>query len=150
MTLKPVEILLVEDCEDDIQFLEETFAFSRVSNAIHVARDGADAIRYLRKEGKHRKAQTPNLILLDINLPEKNGFEVLREISADPRLRNIPVVVLTGSDREEDEDRSFLEGACAYITKPMDFDKLFHALKFSPFFWSLVTKHPSAPSAEPA
>lgn len=146
MNTRPAEILLVEDNEDDVVYFEETLIASKFVNTIHVVKDGEEALDYVRRTGKHKDAPMPSLILLDIKLPKKGGFEVLQELSADPRLRQIPVIMLTVSTREEDEYKSFLEGACGYIRKPVSFEKLFRALKLRPFFWSLLTSQPAVPA----
>ncbi|KAA3663262.1 MAG: response regulator [Chloroflexi bacterium] len=137
-----LEILLVEDNEDDVIMTMEAFANARISNDIHVVKDGDEAMSYLLQKGKYKDEAYPALILLDINLPKKNGMELLQEIKADSSLRHIPIIMLTTSDREEDVVRSFSNGACSYITKPVGFsDFVDVAQKFS-LYWALVTHTP--------
>ncbi len=137
-----LDILLVEDNEDDVIMTMEAFADAGISNDIHVVRDGEEALSFLHQKGKFVDAHHPGLILLDINLPRKNGMELLEEIKADATLRHIPIIMLTTSDREEDIVRSFSIGACSYITKPAGFkDFVDVAQKFS-LYWALVTHIP--------
>ncbi len=144
MNTKPMQILLVEDNEDDILLEEEAIADAKLVNLMCVVRDGEEAMAYLRRQGKYQNAEMPGLILLDINMPKKNGFEVLNEIKADPALMHIPVVMLTTSDSEADIVKSYAKGACSYITKPMDFDKLRDVVRQFALYWALVTRIPSA------
>ena len=143
MNTEPMEILLVEDNEDDILLEQEAIADAKLVNLMYVVRDGDEAIAYLRRLGKYQNAQVPGLILLDINMPRKNGFEVLNEIKADPALMHIPVVMLTTSDSEADIVRSYAKGACSYITKPMDFDKFRDVVKQFALYWALVARIPA-------
>ena len=113
MNAHPMEILLVEDNEDDILLEQEALADVKLVNLMSVVRDGEEAMAYLRRQGQYRHAKLPGLILLDINMPKKNGFEVLKEIKADPELRHIPVVMLTTSDNERDIVKSYAKGACS-------------------------------------
>jgi CheY-like chemotaxis protein len=138
-----MEILLVEDNEDDIVLEQEALAEAKLVNLMFVVRDGEEAMAFLRREGKYQNAQMPGLILLDINMPKKNGFEVLNEVKADPALSHIPVVMLTTSDNEADVVRSYAKGACSYITKPMDFDKFREVVKQFALYWALVARIPS-------
>ena len=142
MNSEPMEILLVEDNEDDIVLEQEALADAKLINLLCVARDGEQAMAYLRRHGKYQNAQAPGLILLDINMPKKNGFEVLNEIKADPALVHIPVVMLTTSDNEADIVKSYAKGACSYITKPMDFDKFRDVVKQFTLYWALVATVP--------
>ena len=143
MTSQAVEILLVEDNEDDIVIIQEAFAEARLVNVIKTVRDGEEALAYLRHQGKHKKASMPALILLDINMPKKNGFEVLKEMKADSQLRSLPVVMLTTSEREEDIVRSYANGACSYVRKPVDFDQFAKVVKQFELYWTLVSRIPS-------
>ena len=143
MRTQPIEILLVEDNDDDIVLTKEAFAAARLINVIHVVKDGEEAMAYLRQEGVYRDSPKPVLVLLDINMPRKDGFEVLEEMKADPALRHIPVAMLTTSDREEDVLRSYIEGACSFIRKPVDFASFREALKKFSVYWALVVKLPS-------
>jgi CheY-like chemotaxis protein len=143
METQPLEILLVEDNEDDILLEREALADAKLINIMSVVWDGVEAMAFLRREGKYQNAQVPGLILLDINMPRKNGFEVLKEIKADPALMHIPVVMLTTSDNEADIVKSYAKGACSYITKPMDFDKFREVVKQFALYWALVARVPS-------
>jgi CheY-like chemotaxis protein len=143
MGVQPMEILLVEDNEDDIVLEQEALAEARLVNLMHVVHDGEEAMAYLRRQGAYRNARTPGLVLLDINMPKKNGFEVLNEIKADPALSHIPVVMLTTSESEADVVKSYARGACSYITKPMDFDKFRDVIKQFALYWALVARVPA-------
>ena len=143
MNSRIMEILLVEDNEDDILLEQEALADAKLVNLMCVVRDGEEALAYLRREGKYRDVQMPGLILLDINMPRKNGFEVLNEIKSDPGLMHIPVIMLTTSDSEADIVKSYAKGACSYITKPMDFDKFREVVKQFALYWVLVARVPS-------
>jgi CheY-like chemotaxis protein len=138
-----MEILLVEDNEDDILLEREALADAKLVNLMSVVRDGEEALAYLRGQGKYQDARIPGLILLDINMPKKNGFEVLNEIKADPTLKHIPVVMLTTSDSEADIVKSYARGACSFITKPMDFDKFRDVIRQFALYWALVSRVPS-------
>jgi CheY-like chemotaxis protein len=143
MNTEPMEILLVEDNEDDILLEQEALADAKLVNLMYVVRDGDEAIAYLRRQGKYHNARVPGLILLDINMPRKNGFEVLNEIKTDPALMHIPVVMLTTSDSEADIVKSYAKGACSYITKPMDFDKFRDVIRQFALYWALVATVPA-------
>ena len=143
MDTQPMEILLVEDNEDDILLEQEALAEAKLVNVMSVVRDGEEAMAFLRREGKYQNAEMPGLILLDINMPKKNGFEVLNELKADPALVHIPVVMLTTSDSEADIVKSYARGACSYITKPMDFDKFREVVKQFAIYWALVARIPA-------
>jgi CheY-like chemotaxis protein len=110
---------------------------------MYVVRDGEEAMAYLQRQGEYHDAKIPGLILLDINMPKKNGFEVLKEIKADAHLRHIPVVMLTTSESEHDIVKSYAKGACSFITKPMDFDKFGEVIKQFALYWALVARVPS-------
>jgi len=140
---EPMEILLVEDNEDDILLEQEALADAKLVNLMSVVRDGEEALAYLRGQGKYQNARVPGLILLDINMPKKNGFEVLNEIKADPSLKHIPVVMLTTSDSEADIVKSYARGACSFITKPMDFDKFRDVIRQFALYWALVSRVPA-------
>lgn len=143
---EPMELLLVEDNEDDILLEREALADAKLVNLMSVVRDGEEAMAYLRRQGKYQNAHLPGLILLDINMPKKNGFEVLSEIKADPALTHIPVVMLTTSDSESDIVKSYSRGACSFITKPMDFDKFRDVIRQFALYWALVSRVPSTRS----
>lgn len=138
-----VELLLVEDNEDDIVLIEEAFAEAKLMNVIYKVRDGEEALAYLRREGPYQHVQRPGLVLLDINMPKKNGFEVLQALKADPLLQSLPVVMLTTSDREEDIVRSYTDGACSYIRKPMTLERFAKVVKDFELYWTLVSHVPS-------
>ena len=143
MNTQPMEILLVEDNEDDIVLEQEAIADAKLVNLMHVVRDGEEALSYLRRQGQYQDAQRPGLILLDINMPRKNGFEVLNEMKADAALMHIPVIMLTTSDNEADVVKSYAKGACSFITKPMDFDKFGEVVKQFAIYWALVSRIPN-------
>ena len=143
---EPMEILLVEDNEDDILLEQEALADAKLVNLLSVVRDGEEALAYLRRQGEYQHARLPGLILLDINMPKKNGFEVLHEIKADPALVHIPVVMLTTSDREADIVKSYARGACSFITKPMDFDKFRDVIRQFALYWALISRVPGTGS----
>ena len=138
----PIDVLIVDDNDDDIIMIREAIDEAGTINVVHVAMDGQEALKFLRKEGKYVDAPTPKLVMLDINMPKKNGFEVLRDIKADPSLRHIPVAMLTTSTREEDVIQSYAEGACSYIPKPVDFDQLREVVKQFGLYWGLIAKVP--------
>ena len=143
MNTQPMEILLVEDNEDDILLEQEAIEDAKLVNLMYVVRDGEEALAYLRRQGEYLNAQMPGLILLDINMPRKNGFEVLNEMKADPALMHIPVIMLTTSDNEADVVKSYAKGACSFITKPMDFDKFGEVVKQFAIYWALVSRIPN-------
>jgi len=143
MNTQPMEILLVEDNEDDILLEQEAIADAKLVNLMYVVRDGEEALTYLRRKGQYQDAQRPGLILLDINMPRKNGFEVLNEMKADAALMHIPVIMLTTSDNEADVVKSYAKGACSFITKPMDFDKFGEVVKQFALYWALVSRVPN-------
>jgi CheY-like chemotaxis protein len=142
MTDQRVEVLLVEDNEDDIVIIQESFADARLVNVLNTVRDGEEALAYLRREGRYKGAHRPGLVLLDINMPKKNGFEVLEEMKAAPVLRQIPVVMLTMSEREEDIAFAYSNGACSYIRKPVDLDWLKGVVKHFEQYWTLISRIP--------
>ena len=140
---RPVEILLVEDNPADVRLTREALNSDRLWNRLSVARDGVEAMAYLRREGRFAAAALPDLILLDLNLPRKDGREVLAEIKADPRLMRIPVVVLTTSDAEDDILKTYGLHANCYITKPADLRQFMKVLKSIEDFWLAIVKLPS-------
>jgi CheY-like chemotaxis protein len=139
---RPVEILLVEDNEGDVGLVEEVFEDGRINNNLNVAEDGEEAMQFLNKEGNFANAPRPDLILLDLNLPKKDGREVLKEIKEDDSLKLIPVVVLTTSKAEEDILKSYDLHANSYITKPVDFEQFIKVIKSIEDFWLEVVKLP--------
>lgn len=146
MMSEPVDLLLVEDNEDDIVLIEEAFAEAKLMNVIFKVRDGEEALAYLRQEGPYTHRRRPGLVLLDINMPKKNGFEVLQAIKADPLLQSLPVVMLTTSDREDDIVRSYTDGACSYIRKPMSLAQFVQVVKDFELYWTMVSRVPPANS----
>jgi len=139
---EPIEILLVEDNPGDVRLTEEALKEGKVLNNLHVARDGEEAIAYLHKEGKFIDEPRPDLILLDLNLPKKDGKEVLKEIKSDERFMRIPVVILTISKSEEDILKSYNLHANCYVTKPIDLVQFVNVVKSIEDFWLTVVKLP--------
>ncbi len=138
--LRHTEILLVEDNPGDVRLTLEAFKESKIRNNLHVVGDGVEAIEYLRKQGRYADAARPDLILLDLNLPKKDGREVLKEIKEDPILKRIPVAVMTTSKAEEDIIKSYDLHANCYITKPIDLNQFITVVKSLGNFWfSIVT-----------
>ena len=138
----PIDVLLVEDDPGDVLMTQEAFDEHKVRNRLAVVSDGAEALCYLRQEGQYATAVRPDLILLDLNLPKKDGREVLQEIKADERLRRIPVVVLTSSNAEQDVLKSYGLHANCYVTKPVDLDQFMGAVKAIENFWLTVVTLP--------
>ena len=139
---RPVEILLVEDNPDDVALTEEALRLSNMANNLHVAQDGVMALEFLRKQGAYSDAVSPDLVLLDLNLPRKDGREVLAEVKSDDALKHIPVVVLTTSQAEQDIMRSYKLHANCYVTKPVDFDEFIKIVRSIEDFWFAVVKLP--------
>lgn len=138
--LQPVEILLVEDSPTDVLLAREALEYSKIVNNLHVVTDGVEALAFLRKEGTHQNAPRPGLILLDLNLPKKDGRQVLDEIKTDEKLKRIPVVVLTTSRSEADVMRAYGLHANCYIVKPVDFEKFAEVMtKLENFWFAVVT-----------
>jgi two-component system, chemotaxis family, response regulator Rcp1 len=144
-TGRPIEILLVEDNPGDVRLTVEGLNEGKVHNNLHVARDGVEALAFLRREGNYSDAVRPDLILLDLNLPRKDGREVLADIKADPDLKTIPVVVLTTSRAEQDVLHSYQLQANCYITKPVDLEQFIHVVKSIEDFWFTVVTLPRRP-----
>lgn len=138
------QILLVEDNPGDVRLIREALRASPLRNALHVARDGDEAMAFLRREGPWAQAPRPNLILLDLNLPRKDGREVLSEIKADPDLKRIPVLVLTTSTAAEDVRRSYDAHANCYLTKPVRLDDFRRVIKLVEEFWLTAVRLPPA------
>lgn len=140
---RPVEILLVEDNPGDSRLILETFNDYKLVNKIHVVEDGVEAMTFLHREGKYRDKPHIDLILLDLNLPKKNGHEVLAEIKDDPDLKRIPVVILTVSKAEEDILKSYNLHANCFVSKPVELNQFIEAVKSIENFWlSIVTLPP--------
>jgi len=142
-TINPIEILLVEDNPGDVRLETEALKEGKIYNHLSVVRDGAEAIEFLRRKGRFADVEKPDLILLDLNLPKKDGREVLAEIKADDDLKRIPVVVLTTSRTEEDVLRSYDLHANAYIVKPLDLQQFINAVRKIEDFWLTVVRLPS-------
>ena len=139
----PVEILLVEDNPGDYRLTQEALREGKVYNNLHWARDGEEAIEFLKRRGPHAAAPRPDIILLDLNLPKKDGREVLGEIKQDPELRSIPVVILTTSKAEEDVLKSYHLHANCYVTKPVDLDRFIQVVKSIDDFWLTIVRLPT-------
>jgi two-component system, chemotaxis family, response regulator Rcp1 len=142
----PITILLVEDNPGDVDLTKEALQEAKVRNRLNVVDDGAKAVDFLFKRGEYADAPRPDIILLDLNLPKKDGRQVLKEIKADPQLAEIPVVILTTSQAEEDIIRSYQLHANCYITKPVDFKQFMHVVKSIEEFWLTVVKLPKRKS----
>jgi CheY-like chemotaxis protein len=140
--LDVVDVLLVEDDDGDVLMTREAFEHHKIRNKLHVVQDGEEALQFLRREGEYADAPRPGLILLDLNLPRRDGREVLAELKADPELRVIPVVVLTTSEAEEDIVRSYSLHANAYVSKPVDFDRFIDVIRQIDDFFVTVVKLP--------
>ena len=139
---RPVEILLVEDNAGDIQLTREAFRENKLNNRLNVVRDGVEALAYLRGTDGHAARHIPDLILLDLNLPRKDGREVLAEIKQDPALKRIPVVVLTTSQAEEDILRSYDLHVNCYVTKPLGLDQFMQVVRSIETFWLSIVELP--------
>jgi chemotaxis family two-component system response regulator Rcp1 len=142
---KPIEILLVEDNPADVRLTQEALREGKVRNNLHVARDGVEALEFLRREGKFTGSPRPDLVLLDLNLPRKDGREVLAQVKDDPELKTIPIVVLTTSSAEIDILRSYSLHANCYITKPVDLEQFVKVVKTIDDFWLTVVRLPKDP-----
>jgi len=139
---KPVEILLAEDNPGDVVLTKKALEQGKLANNLHVVEDGIEAMEYLRQEGEYTDAVRPDLILLDLNMPRKDGKEVLADINEEDGLSRIPVVVLTSSESEEDIAKSYELSANAYLTKPVDFDGFVEIVNRLEDFWFQVVKLP--------
>lgn len=140
---RPIEILLVEDNPADVRLMKEALRDSKVRNDLHVVEDGVEAMAFLRKEEAYSSAVTPDIILLDLNLPKKSGFEVLAEVKCDEELKRIPIVVLTTSRADEDIVKSYNLHANCYISKPVDLEQFMHVVRTTEDFWLTIVKLPS-------
>jgi CheY-like chemotaxis protein len=142
--VRPIEVLLVEDDEGDVLITREALAEGKVLNRLHVVGDGVEAVAYLRRRKPHADATRPDLIVLDLNLPKRDGHQVLADIKGDADLRRIPVVVLSTSSAEADIIRSYDLHANAYVTKPVDFDRFVGVIRqIDDFFISVVNLPPA-------
>ncbi|MBI5295673.1 MAG: response regulator [Chloroflexi bacterium] len=139
---RPIEILLVEDSPTDVVITREAFEDAKLLNTLHVVEDGVRALEFLRRQGSFSAVPRPDLILLDLNLPRKNGREVLAEIKADPQLKSIPVVILTTSSADEDILSAYDLHANCYVIKPVGFENFFKAVQSIQEFWFSVVALP--------
>jgi len=139
---RPVQILIVEDNPADARLVREVMRDSKVLNEIHWVPDGVEALAFLRTQGKYANAPRPNLIFLDLNMPRKDGREVLREVKADEGLKRIPIVVMTSSQAEEDVARAYDQHANCYVRKPIDFDQFHSVVKTLENFWFATVELP--------
>lgn len=139
---KPIDILLVEDNPGDVRLTVEVLKESRVHNTMHVAEDGVEAMAFLHRKGKYVKTPRPGIILLDLNLPRKDGREVLAEIKSDEDLKRIPVIILTTSKAEQDILKTYNLHANCYVTKPVDLEQFITVLKCLEDFWLTIVKLP--------
>ncbi len=140
---RPIEILMAEDSPTDVLMAREALKQAKVCNLLHVVEDGVEAMEFLKRKGSYADASPPDLILLDLNMPRKNGREVLEEIKGDPRFKHIPVAILTTSKDEEDVLRAYKLHANCYIAKPVDFTNFVSVVKsFEDFWLSVVTLPP--------
>jgi len=139
---RAIQILMVEDNPDDIELTMEALKDAKVGNILKVVKDGEEALAYLRGQGQYQGSPRPDLILLDLNMPKKDGREVLKEIKNDPNLRRIPVVILTTSQAEEDILNTYDLHANCYITKPVDFNQFLKVVRSIEDFWLTVVKLP--------
>ena len=141
-----IQILLVEDNPADIELTRQAFSEARVANQLHVVQDGEAAIRFLRRQGAYDRAPRPDVVLLDLNLPKKDGREVLAEVKRDPDLRTIPVVVLTTSAGEEDILGAYQDHANSYVRKPVRFEDFIKAVREIDDYWLGIVALPPSPS----
>jgi two-component system, chemotaxis family, response regulator Rcp1 len=141
----PTDILLVEDNPGDVRLIKEALRDGKIRTTLHVVRDGVEALAFMRREGQYVHAPRPDLILLDLNLPKKDGREVLTEIKVDDALRAIPVIILTTSQAEQDVLKAYGLHANCYITKPADLDQFLRAVQAIEDFWLTIVKLPSQP-----
>ncbi len=140
--IEPIKILLVEDNPGDARLAEETFKESKIKNNLYHVEDGVEAMEFLNRRGRYAEAPLPDLILLDLNLPRKDGREVLAEIKEDPKLRVIPVVVMTTSEAERDLIKTYDLHANAYVVKPIDLDRFIEVVQAIENFWFTIVKLP--------
>jgi two-component system, chemotaxis family, response regulator Rcp1 len=143
MMAKAIDILLVEDNPGDARLAVEALKESKLHNALHHVKDGVEAMDFLYRRGEHAGAPLPDLILLDLNLPRKDGREVLEEVKSDPDLRKVPVVILSTSQAERDMLRSYDLHANAYVVKPIDLDQFIEVVKAIEDFWFTIVRLPS-------
>lgn len=147
-TPEPAQLLLVEDNPGDVRLTREAFKQGRIDNDLHTVSDGSDALDFLHQRGEYEDAPRPDLVLLDLNLPRKDGEEVLADLKDDPELQSIPVIVLTSSRAEEDIARSYELHANAYLTKPVDPDEFIETVRAFEKFWFSVVRLPPEEDAQ--
>lgn len=140
---RPAEFLLVEDNPGDVRLTQEALRESKVRNNLSIVGDGQEALAFLRREGRYADAPRPDVILLDLNLPKKDGREVLADIKADPSLKRIPVVIITSSEAEQDIVKSYDLHVNCYVSKPMDLDQFVRVVQSIETFWLTIVKLPS-------
>jgi len=145
--MKPIQILLVEDNEGDVFLTKKAFEKARIANNISVVMDGEEAVKFLKAEGEYQDRIKPDIVFLDINLPKKDGKQVLEEVKADPHTKRIPIVVLTSSSAEQDILKSYDLQANAYITKPINLEKFHEIVSATENFWFSVVTLPEKPTA---
>ncbi len=143
---EPADILLVEDNPGDVRLTEEAFDEGNIRNTLHVAVDGVEALDFLKNRGEYEDAPCPDIVLLDLNLPRKDGEVVLSEIRDDPELEQLPVIILTSSDAEEDVVKSYEHQANAYLTKPVDPNEFIDVIQSIKEFWLSVVRLPPCES----
>jgi len=141
--MRPIEVLLVEDNPGDVRLTQEALRDCKVRNRLSVVTDGEEALAYVRRQGKFKGEMRPDVILLDLNLPRKDGRQVLEELKADPNLRRIPVVIMTSSDAEQDVIRAYDLNVNCYVTKPVDFDQFVRVVKAIEEFWLEIVTLPA-------
>lgn len=142
---RPINILLVEDNPGDVELTQDALRRSKVATKVSVVTDGEDAMEHLRQQSVHQNGATPDLVLLDLNLPRKDGMEVLREMKDDPHLKHIPVVILTTSEAERDILASYKLGANCFISKPVDLNEFRKVVESIDDFWFTIVKLPTVP-----
>ena len=140
---KPIRILLVEDNQGDVVLVKKAFSDAKISNNLSVCRDGQEGLEFLRKEGSYQNADTPDLILLDINMPRLNGLELLEIIKSDPVLSPIPVVILTTSESDEDILKSYQLHVSSFVRKPVEFVEFMNAVQQIQQYWFSIVKYPT-------
>jgi CheY-like chemotaxis protein len=141
---RPANFLLVEDNPGDVRLTQEALKDHKVKNNLHVVTDGEEAMTFLRKQGKYKDAPRPDIILLDLNLPKKDGREVLAEIKSEPGLKTIPVVIISSSEAEQDIIKSYDLNANCYVTKPVNFDQFIKVVQSINEFWLTIVKLPGS------
>lgn len=145
--MKLIDILLIEDNPDHAMLTKRVLEDNKVANQVHIIDNGADALDYVRCNGKYGNGKClprPGLILLDVKLPKVDGFEVLKNLKSDPEYRSIPVVMLTTSARDEEIDKGYAEGANSYVTKPVKFDEFAEKVRNIGLYWGLVSSVPQS------